>query len=608
MNSVDSKLSMKNISKSGYLSRLAAIWQDKVIKAIKVQTRSPAVSVVIPFYGRMDEVKTAIGALECQTINNFEVILVADGCLFDEKVLRKLRDLCINTKVIRISRNGGAFAARIKGAAKAHGEYLWFFDHDDYVEPNFIQQMLSKATVTLADVVECPFVNIKRGEKARVFKRFEGETNLNGENILKAYLLGKSHNNLANKLIRRSSWRKAIRALRSMGISLKQRLIFCEDMLCTIALYDQANQYASTLQTEYTYQHRPASTTTTSRHEIIEACLSDLATVLSVIKPILLKHSCTQALDNFKEREVNWAVANLAVERLNNCLTSNAWDDVGRIQANLREYGTFSNMKDQVQNPLQPRAAAAILNSLTGCNPKKVMLICAHPDDECVGAGLLMSALQGITVAHVTNGVPEDPRYAKWAGFDNPEAYKHARLEEARAAIDYAGLKQSSLLNLGFVDQQISYQLPALTESIAALIDEYEPNIVITHPYEGGHPDHDAVAFACHHAQILRERSGKSQPHLVEMTSYFSSDGKRVVGEFAQKDPKSMTIVLNQSCKIYKDILYRCYSSQLSLLKGTSKNKLFPSFCRHEKKPPMAAGSRTLYLRVSFYLRYRTLL
>ncbi|MCP9889419.1 PIG-L family deacetylase [Cyanobium sp. ATX 6A2] len=194
------------------------------------------------------------------------------------------------------------------------------------------------------------------------------------------------------------------------------------------------------------------------------------------------------------------------------------------------------------------------------------MLIAAHPDDEIVGAGMAMASLPGLKVVHATNGVPTDPRYAGWAGFDTLEAYERAREAEARKALDLLGLPQTSLIRLGFVDQQLSRRLLPLTRRLAGLIREHRPDLVITHPYEAGHPDHDAVSFACHHALWLLEQTREPVPALVEMTSYFSRDGERVVGEFAQGNEGAMTMLLNQADQDRKTALYGCFESQIGLL------------------------------------------
>jgi LmbE family N-acetylglucosaminyl deacetylase len=51
----------------------------------------------------------------------------------------------------------------------------------------------------------------------------------------------------------------------------------------------------------------------------------------------------------------------------------------------------------------------------------RTLLIAAHPDDETVGAAILISQSPGIRVVHVTEGSPPDPADALAAGY-SPEA------------------------------------------------------------------------------------------------------------------------------------------------------------------------------------------
>jgi LmbE family N-acetylglucosaminyl deacetylase len=218
------------------------------------------------------------------------------------------------------------------------------------------------------------------------------------------------------------------------------------------------------------------------------------------------------------------------------------------------------------RSPVSGAAVAALLRAVTGQEVRRVMVVAAHPDDEIVGVGAMLAVLPGAMVVHASNGVPADPRYASWAGFESAEAYGQAREAEARRVLKRLGLPEQRLLRLGFEDQQLSRQLVPLTRALAAAIARHRPDLLITHPYEGGHPDHDAVAFACHHVYPLLERRGVPLPGLVEMTSYFSRDGERVVGEFAQANGHAATIELGEEARAYKRDLYGCYESQKDLL------------------------------------------
>jgi LmbE family N-acetylglucosaminyl deacetylase len=59
---------------------------------------------------------------------------------------------------------------------------------------------------------------------------------------------------------------------------------------------------------------------------------------------------------------------------------------------------------------------------------------------------------------------------------------------------------------------------------------------VITHPYEGGHPDHDACAFAVQWAVSLLERTGQPAPRRLEFASYHARNNQAVAGVFWADD------------------------------------------------------------------------
>ena len=250
--------------------------------------------------------------------------------------MKVLRQSGIAVQVIRLSENCGAFAARIVGGAHARGEYLWFLDHDDYVDAGFLRQMYTRAFDAKADMVECPFLVSEPNKAPSLSSRFNGKLERHGKDIFEAYLRGESHNNLANKLIRRRCWTKAINSLEKMGISQKQRLNFCEDMLCTITLFDIVNHYASTSDAHYVYCRRSGSTINNGNREAVEACISDFAMILSTLRPLLLQYSHSEAFVAFQVREVDWILSNMLLRRVGNCLSPEAWNEVGRIQTMLK--------------------------------------------------------------------------------------------------------------------------------------------------------------------------------------------------------------------------------------------------------------------------------
>ncbi len=64
--------------------------------------------------------------------------------------------------------------------------------------------------------------------------------------------------------------------------------------------------------------------------------------------------------------------------------------------------------------------------------------------------------------------------------------------------------------------------MTAMARRLARLIGRTAPDLVFTQVYEGGHPDHDATAFAVHAA--LRRLA--APPPLWELTGYFREAGQ----------------------------------------------------------------------------------
>lgn len=154
-----------------------------------------------------------------------------------------------------------------------------------------------------------------------------------------------------------------------------------------------------------------------------------------------------------------------------------------------------------------------------------ILIVAAHPDDEAVGAASILFDAAEVAVVHVTDGAPRHGTDARARGFESREGYAAARAVEARAALAFAGVPERLRLALGIVDQEASLRLAGLTRSLMEVIARLEPERIVTHAYEGGHPDHDATAFAVHAAVALRRAAGATPVAIWEMAPYHRGPG-----------------------------------------------------------------------------------
>ncbi|HEY0477044.1 MAG TPA: PIG-L family deacetylase [Kofleriaceae bacterium] len=183
----------------------------------------------------------------------------------------------------------------------------------------------------------------------------------------------------------------------------------------------------------------------------------------------------------------------------------------------------------------------------------RIAIVAAHPDDETIGASALMAANDDILVVHVTDGAPRSSRW--WpAGWTDRDAYARERDHEARRALTIVGAARTAL---GFEDQATVFVLGELVAALSRELARWQPDAIVSHAYEGGHPDHDAVACAVAHAAA-------SVP-VFEMALYHGATGALCAGEFLGP-PLGLRHVLTAPQRERKRAMLAQYRSQQATL------------------------------------------
>ena len=219
----------------------------------------------------------------------------------------------------------------------------------------------------------------------------------------------------------------------------------------------------------------------------------------------------------------------------------------------------------------------------------RAALVVAHPDDETIAVGGSLHLLPGVLMIHMTDGAPRRLGDAARSGFSTPEAYAAAREAELRAAlalissssrgkaVAIQGVRtehrcvppgsprfardddrvQGGRIQLGIPDQDAVLHLPTLTQTLAALFRSHAIDAVLTHAYEGGHPDHDATALAVH-------RAAAGIP-VYEFAGYHAASGHTVMQHFLPGPPET-AIALPPADAARKRAMLACFRTQTEIL------------------------------------------
>jgi N-acetylglucosamine malate deacetylase 2 len=198
---------------------------------------------------------------------------------------------------------------------------------------------------------------------------------------------------------------------------------------------------------------------------------------------------------------------------------------------------------------------------------RKVAVVSAHPDDEVIGCAARLPHWDA-KIVHTTDGAPRNSHDAAAAGFATREDYARARRDELLAALALVGLGEDRTFQLELVDQEASFFLELMARELAEILADLAPEMVATHAYEGGHPDHDATAFGVHAAMELLLRQGQPVPEVIEFCTYHDKDGAMAVSEFLPADTEIATYVLSPAERRLKKRMLDCFVTQRNVLRA----------------------------------------
>jgi LmbE family N-acetylglucosaminyl deacetylase len=153
-------------------------------------------------------------------------------------------------------------------------------------------------------------------------------------------------------------------------------------------------------------------------------------------------------------------------------------------------------------------------------------IVVAHFDDETFSLGGTLHLFRDLTLIHVTDGGHAEPRAWVHAGVSSYKQYVAMRRLELQVALEVGGWQVKHHQVYGVRDRGVVHALAEVEAQLRC--DLRGIQVVFTHPYEGGHPDHDALAFLVSRVVDASRR--------YEFASYHLGLTGRMVGRFCQDE------------------------------------------------------------------------
>ncbi len=114
---------------------------------------NPKISVIIPVYNAAPFLEEAFESVLSQNFDDIELVCVNDGS--KDNSLEILNEFAKNDPRVKVidQENGGCGAARNRALDDAIGDYIYFFDPDDYILPRTFERLFKNATRNWSDLV-----------------------------------------------------------------------------------------------------------------------------------------------------------------------------------------------------------------------------------------------------------------------------------------------------------------------------------------------------------------------------------------------------------------------------------------------------------------------
>lgn len=205
-------------------------------------------SIIVPIYNAEKYIKTCVDSIKNQVFTDWELLLINDGSTDRSGVIcdEYAREDC-RIKVAH-KQNGGVGSARNLGVEYAQGEWITFIDADDFVGPNYLNQINESTLIADIEFVHAGCKNYKDGVVS-LNQRYDDLVSDNNSFLFR---------NFRGLVV--SKWFKSS-IIKKYSLRFDERMKIGEDYVFTVNYISHISKYVLNSCTDYFYRIHPNSAT-----------------------------------------------------------------------------------------------------------------------------------------------------------------------------------------------------------------------------------------------------------------------------------------------------------------------------------------------------------
>ncbi|MGP9596444.1 glycosyltransferase family 2 protein [Psychrobacter sp. AOP29-E1-4] len=241
-------------------------------------------SIIIPVYNLEWYIATCLDSLIFEDIIDYEIIAVNDGSNDNSLAILKEYESKFSFITVIDKNNEGVSSARNRGMKQANGEFIWFFDGDDYlINDNHISKLVDVLSSQKPDIMfisvsklesQVEYIDDNLGYKLLSFQ----------EDIIELLYQKKLSSYCCDKVVKR-------KLLLDEQIKFPTNVSMSEDMCWSLQLFLHASNYIVFEQVTYIYRQNRVGAATQSLNK--EKLLDMLWVLNECMSSILSNYSLT---------------------------------------------------------------------------------------------------------------------------------------------------------------------------------------------------------------------------------------------------------------------------------------------------------------------------